>query len=101
MSQQDEKALLKAWHDFRLRIITNEHVCGGGLHPMRPPFNHMVCEAFRYSVLDPRHFVRKSVARIGRIADSEVWQAWSDEGDMCAGTPGDLLQRLTEWERVS
>lgn len=84
-----------------LRIITNEHDCGGGLHPSSPNFNQAKCSAYQFGENDPRHFVMHDVVRVEGPDPHGAYMAYSAEGDYTVGKSGPLLARLTEWQRVS
>lgn len=93
-----------------LRIITNEHACGGGVHPSiggavndageRAPWDQEACDAFAYKDTSPLHFVRHDVVRLeqARGGPGERGQmiARSAEGDWTQGQPEALLSRLIE-----
>lgn len=80
-----------------LRIITNGHACGGGLHPTIPPFDAAVCAAFAYPLTDPRHFVIHAVVRLEGPDAKGQYTAHSAERDYTLGQPDALLTRLREW----
>lgn len=79
-----------------LRIITNEHACGGGAHPSLPWFDSARCEGCEYPLTDPRHFVIHDVARIEGPDKRGRYKVHSAEGDWCQGQPQALYARLTE-----
>jgi hypothetical protein len=89
-----------------LYIITNEHACGGGVHPRRPvvddegnehPFDAEACAAFGYRLQDPRHFVAHKVEVIEGPDRRGYVRAYSADGDMTMGEPEALLQRLLQY----
>ena len=81
-----------------LRIITNEHACGGGVHPSKEPFDAAVCEAFEFDKKKPRHFVVHDVVKIEGPDAKGRYHAYSDpeHGDWTYGMPSALLKRLQE-----
>lgn len=79
-----------------LRVITNEHACGGGKHPSDPGFNHEACAAFEADLSKPEHFVIHDVVSIEGPDHKGRYTAFTDEGDWCMGQPEALLKRLTE-----
>lgn len=84
-----------------LRIITNEHVCGGGLHPDIAPFDQAACAAYPYPLTDPRHFRVLAVNRLEGPNHNGQYTAVSDEGAgaYTVGQPDALLTRLRDWRR--
>lgn len=79
-----------------LRVITNEHACGGGKHPDIAGFDPAACEAYEYSLKDPRHFVIHDVVRLEGPNHRGQYTAYTDEGDYTIGQPEALLARLLE-----
>jgi len=80
-----------------LKIITNEHTCGGGQHPENNGFNKKKCGSFKFPITDSRHFVIHNVISLEESPSKNgLLVAYSDEGDMCMGYPVELLKRLTE-----
>lgn len=89
-----------------LRIITNEHACGGGMLGE----DIAACEAFSegtdengrpLDLKNQRHFVLHDVVRIEGPNHRGQYTAYSDpkHRDYCEGRPAALLRRLTEWQR--
>jgi len=79
-----------------LKIITNEHACGGGQHPDINGFVQDICNAFKFPITDARHFVVHDVISFEDLAKNNLMAAHTSEGDICMGYPIDLLRRLTE-----
>lgn len=79
-----------------LRLITNEHACGAGVHPDIPPFDAEVCARYEFPLTDPRHFVIHSVVAIEGPNHKGQITASTAEGDYCTGQPSAVLARLQE-----
>lgn len=79
-----------------LRIITNEHNCGGGTHPRVGKFSEAKCAAFEHPMTDPRHFVIHEVTSIEGPNRRGQYRAFTEAGDHCTGQPVALLSRLLE-----
>lgn len=79
-----------------LRIITNQHNCGGGKHPTIGKFSEAKCAAFEHPLTDPRHFVIHDVVRVEGPNHRGEYRAFTEEGDHCTGQPEAVLARLLE-----
>ena len=81
-----------------LRIITNEHACGGGVHPdgAHGKFDQKKCEGFEHNKKDVRHFVIHDVVRVEGPNHRSEYRAFTEDGDHCTGQPEALLARLLE-----
>ncbi len=79
-----------------LRIITNMHACGGGVHPdgSRGPFDEEKCAKFKHPLTNSRHFVVHDVVRVEGPNHRKEYRAFTEEGDHCTGQPVAVLRRL-------
>ena len=85
-----------------LKIITNEHACGGGKHPDFTGWNQKACDSFKHPRTDPRHFVIHDAVRLEMMATREGKEqqvrVYSDAkfGDHTTGQPMNVLKRLLQ-----
>lgn len=100
LNERDAQALkeLKALLEVpdALRQITNEHACGGGLHPSKEGFDQAVCDGFEHSDADPRHFVIHAVVGIEGPDEDGYVRAITAEGDWRYGSPVAVLKALRQ-----
>lgn len=82
-----------------LKIITNEHACGGGTHPDSPGFDTRVCAAYQHDLYSPRHFVLRDVVALDGPDAQGRYYARSAGGDWTRGYPEALVRRLQEWQQ--
>lgn len=84
----------------RLKIITSEHVCGGGKVPTDEGFKRSKCKAFEYDLEDPGHYYLADVTEIAVAPQSKrIYVATSARGDAVMGYPTGLLSALRKWNR--
>ena len=92
-----------------LKIITNMHACGGGIHPSFPGFRESRCVRATFPMSDPRHFVLHDVASLefsdhGGVSCVRAYSAMYEAPDgrktrdWTEGRSADVLKRLQEWK---
>lgn len=83
-----------------LQLISNVHVCGGGMHRSDSDFKQDVCDAYHFPTTDPRHYVLHPVTSISEPDHHGNVFAYADpdssQGSWTYGAPVDLLRRLQE-----
>lgn len=101
MSMKDDVALAQLEALVKipgsLRIITVDHICGGGRHPGDPGFDNQKCDSFAFPLTDHRHFRKEDVLRIEGPNHRGQYTAFSENARTVSfDGPAALLHRLLE-----
>ena len=107
IAKAEIEALLKI--PGALKIITNIHACGGGVHPSIRGFNFTRCARFEFSLTDVRHFVLHDVTKLEFFERNKIQYVRAHSApydasdgrkteDWTEGQITNVLRRLQEWK---